>query len=102
MLAMARALMTEPQLVLLDEPSAALAPALVEQVFATIRRINREQGRAILIVEQDAHIALDASDRGYVLADGRNVLDDQADRILANQRIREAYLGAEATESDSA
>ena len=102
MLAMGRALMTEPDLLLLDEPSAALSPGLVEQVFDTIRTINREQGRAILIVEQDAHIALNASNRGYVLADGGNVLDDQADRILANQRIREAYLGAEASEANPA
>jgi len=93
MLAMARALMTDPELLLLDEPSAALAPALVQQVFDTIADINR-QGRTIVIVEQDVQIALESSDRGYVLADGRNVLDDRADRILEDETVREAYLGA--------
>lgn len=92
MLAMARALMTEPRLLLLDEPSAALAPALVQQVFNTIADINA-QGCTIVIVEQEAQIALEASDRGYVLADGRNVVDDRADRILEDKTVREAYLG---------
>lgn len=92
MLAMARALMTEPNLLLLDEPSAALAPALVKQVFDTIAEINR-QGRTVVIVEQEAEIALQASDRCYVLADGQNVIDDSADRILENETVRESYLG---------
>ena len=95
MLAMARALMTEPRLLLLDEPSAALAPALVDQVFETIAEINA-QGRAIAIVEQDARIALEASDRGYVLVDGRNAFEDRADRILSDEKVREAYLGGAA------
>lgn len=92
MLAMARALMTDPELMLLDEPSAALSPALVEQVFATIAAVNR-QGKTILIVEQEAQTALQASDRGYVLADGANVMDDRADRILNDEKVRAAYLG---------
>ncbi len=95
MLAMARALMTDPSLLLLDEPSAALAPALVDQVFETVVEINN-QGRTILIVEQEARIALAHSHRGYVLADGRNMLDDRADRILADEKVREAYLGGAA------
>lgn len=95
MLAMARALMTEPALLLLDEPSAALSPALVDQVFETVVEINR-QGRTILIVEQDARIALAHSNRAYVLADGRNMVDDRADRILADEKVREAYLGGTA------
>jgi len=93
MLAMARALMTDPMLLLLDEPSAALAPALVEQVFDTVAQIN-QQGRTIVIVEQEAQVALEASHRGYVLADGCNVLDDRADRILDDETVRAAYLGA--------
>ncbi len=93
MLAMARALMTDPRLLLLDEPSAALSPRLVQQVFDTVTRINEEQGRTIIIVEQEARVALEASHRGYVLADGRNVMDDRADRVLHDPRIREAYLG---------
>ncbi|HSH40525.1 MAG TPA: ABC transporter ATP-binding protein [Arenicellales bacterium] len=95
MLAMARALMTNPSLLLLDEPSAALSPAMVDQVFETVTGINR-QGRTIVIVEQEARIALSHSHRGYVLADGRNVLDDRADRILADEKVREAYLGGTA------
>lgn len=98
MLAMARALMTDPKLMLLDEPSAALAPALVQQVFDTVVEIRR-QGRSVVIVEQDARIALEHSDRGYVLADGRNVVDDRADRILTDEKVREAYLGDAAADA---
>lgn len=98
MLAMARALMTDPELMLLDEPSAALSPAMVEQVFETIADVN-QQGKTVLIVEQEARIALEASDRGYVLADGANVIDDRADRILNDDKVREAYLGGAVEQS---
>lgn len=92
MLAMARALMTDPDVMLLDEPSAALSPVMVEQVFATIADVN-DQGKTVLIVEQEAQTALEASDRGYVLAAGANVVTDRADRILNDDKVRKAYLG---------
>lgn len=96
MLAMARALMTEPELVLLDEPSAALSPGMADQVFEKVIEI-REQGKAIIIVEQDAQRSLSISQRGYVLANGENVFEGQASVILENDKIREAYLGTSIT-----
>jgi len=92
-LAMARALMTEPQVILLDEPSAALSPKIAGQVFEQVKKIHSE-GIAIGIVEQDAQRSLEISDRGYVLVDGKNAFTDRADRILANEEIRRLYLGA--------
>lgn len=92
-LAMARALMTDPQLLLLDEPSAALSPKLAGQVFDQVRRIH-DEGIAIGIVEQDAQRSLEISHRGYVLVDGQNAFTDAADRILENEEIRRLYLGA--------
>lgn len=92
-LAMARALMTDPHVLLLDEPSAALSPKLAGQVFDRVRQIHAE-GIAIGIVEQDAHRSLEISDRGYVLVDGQNAFTDSADRILENEEIRRLYLGA--------
>ena len=96
MLAMARALMTEPKLVLLDEPSAALSPGMADQVFEKVIEI-RDQGKAIIIVEQDAQRSLSISQRGYVLANGENVFEGQASVILQNAKIREAYLGSSMT-----
>lgn len=95
MLALARALMTEPQLLLLDEPSAALSPRLAEEVFEKVREINAH-GRTILIVEQNAERSLAISKRGVVMADGRNAFEGPADRILRDEKIREAFLGAPA------
>ena len=92
MLAMARALMTEPKLLLLDEPSAGLAPKVAMEVFRKIEEIH-QLGTAIVIVEQDAYQSLRISDRGYVLAMGQNEFEDEADKILENERIRRAYLG---------
>ncbi len=91
-LAMARALMTDPQVVLLDEPSAALSPKLAGQVFDQVEKIHAE-GIAIGIVEQDAQRSLQISDRGYVLVDGQNAFTERADRILENEEIRRLYLG---------
>ena len=91
-LAMARALMTDPQVLLLDEPSAALSPKLAGQVFEQVQKIHAE-GIAIGIVEQDAQRSLEISDRGYVLVDGQNAFTDRADRILENEEIRRLYLG---------
>ena len=93
MLGMARALMTDPELLMLDEPSAGLSPKVSEQVFSTITDIHKKMGRTIVIIEQDAYQSLSISDRGYVLVMGQNEFEDRADRILSNEKIREAYLG---------
>jgi branched-chain amino acid transport system ATP-binding protein len=93
MLAISRALMADPALLLLDEPSLGLAPALVQALFATIRDINRA-GTTILLVEQNAFMALKTAQRGYVLENGRVVLSDDADRLLRSPHVREAYLGS--------
>jgi len=92
MLAIARALMAKPKLLLLDEPSMGLAPRLVEQIFETIREINR-QGMTILLVEQNAASALAISQRGYVLETGTILLEGKAADLAHNERVREAYLG---------
>ena len=93
MLAMARSLMTKPELLMLDEPSAGLSPKISEEVFATISSIHEKTGSTIVIIEQDAYQSLSISNRGYVLVMGQNEFEDRADRILSNQKIREAYLG---------
>jgi len=93
MLGMARALMTDPELLMLDEPSAGLSPKVSEEVFSSITDIHRKMDRAIVIIEQDAYQSLSISDRGYVLVMGQNEFEDRADKILSNQKIREAYLG---------
>jgi branched-chain amino acid transport system ATP-binding protein len=93
MLAMARALMSKPDLLLMDEPSMGLAPILVEQNFELIKQIN-EEGTAVFMVEQNANMALSIADRGYVLQTGRIVLSDTAQNLLHNEQLRKAYLGA--------
>jgi ABC-type branched-subunit amino acid transport system ATPase component len=92
MLAMARALMTEPSLLLLDEPSAGLSPKVSATVFERIKEIH-QKGKAIVIVEQDAYQSLGISNRGYVLSMGQNEYEGEAHRILDSRKIREAYLG---------
>lgn len=92
MLAMARALMSRPRLLLLDEPSMGLAPLLVEQIFRIIRNIN-EQGVTILLVEQNAHVALSIAHRAYVMETGAIVLAGPAADVLTSPQVREAYLG---------
>jgi len=94
MLSTARALMARPRLMLLDEPSMGLAPVLVENVFETIQGINRD-GTTILLVEQNAHMALQVASRGYVLQTGEIVLSDTADGLRQNQMVQKAYLGME-------
>jgi branched-chain amino acid transport system ATP-binding protein len=94
MLATARALMARPRLMLLDEPSMGLAPVLVEDVFDTIQEINGD-GTTILLVEQNAHMALQIADRGYVLQTGEIVLQDTADGLRQNSMVQKAYLGME-------
>jgi branched-chain amino acid transport system ATP-binding protein len=92
MCAIGRALMARPKLLLLDEPSLGLAPIFVEKIFEIIEQINKE-GTAILLVEQNAAMALDAADRGYVLETGRIVLSDNADALKTNEQVRKTYLG---------
>ncbi len=92
MLALGRALMSRPSLVLLDEPSLGLAPLVVEEVFKTIQTIN-EQGSTILLVEQNAMAALTIADYGYVLETGRVVLEGTGKELLQDERVRKAYLG---------
>jgi branched-chain amino acid transport system ATP-binding protein len=94
MLAMGRALMAGPKLMMLDEPSMGLAPMLVERIFDIVREINA-QGTTILLVEQNAHVALEISNRGYVLETGRVTLTDDASVLLRDPHVREAYLGAD-------
>jgi len=93
MMAISRALMGKPKLLLLDEPSLGLSPLLVQQIFGIIRRINREQGVAILLVEQNAHIALKTADYGYVLEVGRIVTADHCASLMKREDIKEFYLG---------
>ena len=92
MLAIGRALMVTPTILLLDEPSLGLAPLLVRQIFETIRQINR-QGTVVLLVEQNANLALRMADRAYVLEAGRIVLEGTGGELLANDSVRKAYLG---------
>ena len=92
MLAIGRALMSRPRLLMLDEPSLGLAPFLVQQIFHIIRDINA-QGVTILLVEQNAFQALRVANRGYVLETGRVVLEDAAQRLLENEEVKKAYLG---------
>ena len=92
MLAMSRALMARPRLLLLDEPSMGLSPILVDETFETIQELRRG-GTTVFLVEQNAYRALSVADRGYVLETGRTVLTDTGAALLANERVRQAYLG---------
>ena len=92
MVAMGRALMSQPKLLLMDEPSMGLAPILVERNFEIIQQVH-EDGVAVLVVEQNANVSLSIADRGYVLQTGRIVLADSAQALLANEDLRKAYLG---------
>ena len=93
MLAIGRALMARPKVMLLDEPSLGLSPKLVKDIFDIIRRINRERGVTVLLVEQNANLALQTADYGYVLELGRIVMEDTCERLLQKDDIREFYLG---------
>jgi len=93
MLAISRALMAAPQLMLLDEPSLGLSPKLTKEIFEIVVRINRERGTTILLVEQNANMALNAADYGYVLENGRIVMEDTCDKLRDKDDINEFYLG---------
>ncbi|MCA1922121.1 MAG: branched-chain amino acid ABC transporter ATP-binding protein, partial [Buttiauxella noackiae] len=90
--AIGRALMSQPRLLLLDEPSLGLAPIIIQQIFDTIEKL-RSEGMTIFLVEQNANQALKLADRGYVLENGHVVLEDTGDALLANEAVRSAYLG---------
>jgi branched-chain amino acid transport system ATP-binding protein len=94
MLAISRALMNRPKLLLLDEPSLGLSPLLVKEIFSIIRRVNAEEGTSILLVEQNAKMALETAHYGYVLEVGRVVMDDTCERLMGSKDIQEFYLGA--------
>lgn len=93
MLAIGRGLMSRPKLLLLDEPSLGLAPVLVEELFRTIKGIN-QRGTTILLVEQNAFLALKSAKRGYVFETGRCILSDETENLLGNEKVKKAYLGA--------
>lgn len=93
MLAISRALMARPRVLLLDEPSLGLAPLIIKQIFDIIRQINKENNTTIFLVEQNANQALKLADRGYVMENGRITLVDSADNLLTNDDVRKAYLG---------
>ena len=93
MLAIGRGFMARPRLLLLDEPSLGLSPVLVQEIFGIITRLNREQGLTILLVEQNANVALQVSSRGYVMEVGGMVMDGPSDHLLASEDIKEFYLG---------
>jgi branched-chain amino acid transport system ATP-binding protein len=96
MLAIGRALMARPQLLLMDEPSLGLSPALVEFIFETIQELRTKDGLTILLVEQNANQALDLADRGYVIETGRVVLQGESRALRDNEGVQKAYLGKSA------
>jgi branched-chain amino acid transport system ATP-binding protein len=93
MLAISRALMARPRLLLMDEPSLGLAPIIVRQIFDIIKKINTESNTTIFLVEQNANLALKVAHRGYVMETGQITLSDSAEKLLANDDVRKAYLG---------
>jgi branched-chain amino acid transport system ATP-binding protein len=93
MLAIARTLMLRPKLLLLDEPSLGVAPKVTLQIFDTIKKINELEGIAILLVEQNTHLALQISTRAYVIENGRLVLEGSSEEIMNNAYVKKAYLG---------
>ena len=93
MLAISRALMARPKLMMLDEPSLGLAPLLVQEIFRIVKRINQEEKTTILLVEQNANLALQIADYGYIMENGRIVLDGEPEKLRANEDVKEFYLG---------
>jgi len=93
MLAIARALMSDPKILLLDEPSLGLAPIVVKSIFEVITEINKKKGTTILLVEQNAKMALQVSQRGYVIETGKITLEDKSENLMENESVKKAYLG---------
>jgi len=93
MLVVGRAMMSRPKLLLLDEPSMGLSPLLVSEIFKIITKINKEKKTSILLVEQNARLALSIASHGYVMENGRVVLDDTVEKLLENEDVKEFYLG---------
>lgn len=100
MLAIGRALMARPKLLMLDEPSLGLAPLLVQETFETISRLNAETGLTVLVVEQNAKVALKVAHRGYIMEQGKIMLEDSADALAENPDVKEFYLGVAASGED--
>jgi branched-chain amino acid transport system ATP-binding protein len=101
MTAIGRALMSRPKTVLLDEPSMGLAPQLVEEIFEIVKRLNKDQGVSVLLAEQNTNMALRYADYGYILENGRIVLDGEAQALRDNADVKEFYLGIAGTERKS-
>jgi branched-chain amino acid transport system ATP-binding protein len=99
MLAISRALMARPKLMMLDEPSLGLAPLLVKEIFGIIQRINQEEKTTVLVVEQNARVALGIASHGYIMENGRVVLDGTSEKLAANEDVKEFYLGGGAGKS---
>ncbi|HDZ89338.1 MAG TPA: ATP-binding cassette domain-containing protein, partial [Deltaproteobacteria bacterium] len=93
MIAIARALMASPKMLMLDEPSLGLSPILVAEIFKIIKQLNQEQKITILLVEQNAHLALSIAEHGYVMENGKIVLDDSVDKLRENEDVKMFYLG---------
>jgi branched-chain amino acid transport system ATP-binding protein len=93
MLAIGRALVARPRLMLLDEPSLGLSPRLVEEIFSIVQRINRDEGTTLLLVEQNAHMALEVASYGYIMESGKVVLDGPVERLRQDRDVQEFYLG---------
>ncbi|WP_078429036.1 ABC transporter ATP-binding protein [Alkalihalobacterium alkalinitrilicum] len=93
MLAIGRGIMAKPKILLLDEPSLGIAPLLVKEIFQNIKQINQEEGTSILVVEQNANVALSIADFGYIMENGRIVMEGAVDQLLSNEGVRESYLG---------
>ncbi|HEY6873469.1 MAG TPA: ABC transporter ATP-binding protein [Geobacteraceae bacterium] len=98
MLAIGRALMAKPRVLLLDEPSMGLAPLVVQEIFSVIENLRREKGTTVLLVEQNARVALKMADRGYVMETGKVILEGSASELLENKEVQRAYLGKEKKE----